>query len=287
MPGAVKGTFWRITIIYITSLTVIGLLIPYDNPSLIGGSGTATSPFVIVLKEARIPGLDHFVNVTICISVLSVGMSCVYAGSRTLTALSETGYAPKIFSYVDKSSRPIFSLLAVLIWGPLGYVNVAASGPVVFNWLLAISGLSTIFTWMSICLCHIRFRQAWVHQGHSVDELPFKALGGIYGSWFGIVLLSLVLIAQFYVAIWPIGGIPSDSKKVAENFFSAYLAAPVMILFWITGFAWKRTFPKKLDEIDLDTNRKAWYSVEQIKEYRAERRLAPFHVRVYRTLFSN
>ena len=72
---------------------------------------------------------------------------------------------------------------------------------------------------MAICLCQyvndlahatdlqssrilhnsIRFRQAWVHQGHSVDELPFKALGGIYGSCFGVLLLSLVLIAQFYV----------------------------------------------------------------------------------------
>ena len=31
-----------------------------------------------------------------------------------------------------------------------------------------------------------------------------------------------------------------------------YLAVPVMILFWTIGFAWKRTFPKKLHEIDLD-----------------------------------
>jgi amino acid permease len=34
--------------------------------------------------------------------VLSVGLSCVYGGSRTLTALGESGYAPRIFTYVDK-----------------------------------------------------------------------------------------------------------------------------------------------------------------------------------------
>lgn len=39
------------------------------------------------------------VNATICVSVLSIGLSCVYAGSRTLTALAETGYAPRIFAY--------------------------------------------------------------------------------------------------------------------------------------------------------------------------------------------
>ena len=36
-------------------------------------------------------------------------------------------------------------------------------------------------------------------QGHSLEELPFRALGGVYGSWFGVILLCLVLIAQFYV----------------------------------------------------------------------------------------
>lgn len=126
-------------------------------------------------------------------------MSCVYAGSRVLTALAETGYAPKAFAYVDKSGRPLFSVIAVLLFGPIAYVNVVAAGDTVFNWLLALSGLSTLFTWGSICLCHIRFRAAWKYNGHSVDELPFKALGGVWGSWLGLSLVVLVLIAQFYI----------------------------------------------------------------------------------------
>lgn len=131
MPGAVKGTFWRITLIYISSLTIIGLLIPFDEPRLLGGSGAAASPFVIALKNAGITGLDHFVNVTICVSVLSIGLSCVYAGSRTLTALAETGYAPKVFTYVDKSSRPLWSVVFILAWAPLAYINVKAVGDTV------------------------------------------------------------------------------------------------------------------------------------------------------------
>ena len=90
---------------------------------------------------------------------------------------------------------------------------------VLVTWLLALSGLSTLFTWLSICLCHIRFRRAWAVQGHSVEELPFRALGGVYGSWFGVILIILVLIAQFYVALWPIGGMDPDPKIVAEDFF--------------------------------------------------------------------
>ena len=80
------------------------------------------------------------INATIVVSVLSIGLSCVYAGSRTLTALAETGFAPKIFTYgvtqlvstmnvklnmiaVDKSSRPVPSVIAILIFGPIAYVN--------------------------------------------------------------------------------------------------------------------------------------------------------------------
>lgn len=75
-------------------------------------------------------------------------------------ALAEQGYAPKIFTYVDKAGRPSLAVLAVFVFYPLAYINVAPStGTAVFNWLLAISGLSTIITWLSINVAHIRFRQ--------------------------------------------------------------------------------------------------------------------------------
>ncbi|PFH49462.1 hypothetical protein AMATHDRAFT_41527 [Amanita thiersii Skay4041] len=287
MPAAVKGTFWRITIIYITSLTIIGLLIPYNEERLLGGKGAAASPFVIAMDRAHIKGLNHFVNVTICVSVLSIGLSCVYAGSRTLTALAETGYAPRIFSYVDKSSRPLFSVIAILMWAPLAYVNTKVVGNLVFNWLLAMSGLSTLFTWGSICLCHIRFRRAWQVQGHSVEELPYQAFGGIWGSVLGLVLIGLVLIAQFYSALWPVGGMDPDPKVVVSTFFQSWLAIPIMLLFYAIGFAWKRTLPKRAHEIDLDTGRKSWLTVEDMRKWHAERAAAPWHIRTYRKLFSH
>lgn len=286
LPSAVKNTFWRITIIYITSLTIIGLLIPYNDPDLYGGSGADISPFVIVIRRAGINGLDHLINATICISVLSIGLSCVYAGSRTLTALAETGYAPRFFTYVDKSGRPLYSVIAILIFGPIAYVNLASVGDAVFNWLLALSGLSTLFTWLSICVTHIRFRKAWKVQGHSVEELPFTAICGAWGSWVGAALIVIVLIAQFYIGLFPLGGTSSTSERV-QGFFLAYLAFPILLAFWIIGFAWKRTWPRRAHEIDLDTGRKSWLTVEDMRAYRAERAAAPLHIRIYRALFSN
>ncbi|THU78399.1 APC amino acid permease [Dendrothele bispora CBS 962.96] len=332
MPGAVKGTFWRITIIYITTLTVIGLLIPYNDERLLGGSGATASPFVIALDNANIHGLNHVVNATICISVLSIGLASVFAASRTMVALAETGYAPKIFTYIDKSSRPLPAVIVLLLLAPIAYVNVVAAGDVVctlhlrliwkfsfssnylffsrctVDWLVAISGLSAIFTWLSICLCHIRFRRAWKVQGHSLEELPFQAAGGVWGSWFGVILIVLVLIAQFYIAIFPLGGLSSPSER-ASSFFGeyriwpfcflcerpwshpslveAYLAAPVVVFMWIIGYVWKGTRPKRAHEIDLDTGRKSWLTVEEMRAYRAERARAPLYIRIFRLLFTN
>jgi yeast amino acid transporter len=78
-----------------------------------------------------------------------------------------------------------------------------------------------------------------------------------------------------------------NSNEIAESFFLSYLAVPVMIFFYIIGLVWKRQLPQRASDIDLDTGRKSWLTVEEMREYRAERALAPWHVRTYRILFSN
>lgn len=199
LPGAIKQVFWRITLFYVLGLFFIGLLIAHNDENLLGANpyvNVDASPFVLVGRYANLPGYDSFMNVIILVSVLSIGVSSVYGGSRTLTALAQQGYAPRIFSYIDRSGRPLFSVIAIAIFGPLAYINLTADGPTVFDWLLALSGLAALFTWGSICLAHIRFRKAWLRQGHTLDEIPFKALGGVYGSYLGLGLNILCLIAQ-------------------------------------------------------------------------------------------
>jgi amino acid transporter len=137
------------------------------------------SPFVIAAKDAGLIGFDSFMNVVILVSVISIGNSGVYGGSRTLTALAEQGYAPKIFKYVDKSGRPLPATCIIIAFGLLAYVSLDAQGPVVFDWLQALSGLAALFTWGSICLAHIRFRSAWKYHGHvsfNTERIPLAVL---------------------------------------------------------------------------------------------------------------
>ena len=172
---------------------------PWDDKRLLGNNDyldVSASPFVIAAVNAGIPGFGDFINAIILLAVISIGLSGVYGGSRTLTALAEQGYAPEIFAYVDRAGRPLWSTLTIIAFGPLAYVSLASSGAIVFSWLLALSGLAALFTWGSICGAHIRFRHAWKYHGHTLDELPFRAPFGVWGSWLGLLIIVLILIAQ-------------------------------------------------------------------------------------------
>lgn len=274
----VNVPFLTLSSFYILGLLFVGLLIPYDDENLLGSGAyinVNASPFVLVGKYAGLNGFDSFMNVVILVSVLSIGVSAVYGGSRTLTALAQQGYAPKVFTYVDKSGRPLASVGVVLIFGVLAYVNLSASGETVFTWLQALSGLAALFTWGSICVAHIRFRSAWKYHGHTLDEIPFQAIGGVYGSWLGLILIVLVLIAQFYVAIEPLD---------VESFFASYLALPVVLFFWAIGYLWKREGWLKLSQMDVDSGRRE-LNWEEINAHRAELAAMPAWKRIYHVLF--
>ncbi|PVH88161.1 amino acid permease [Cadophora sp. DSE1049] len=283
LPGAIKQVFWRITLFYILGLTFVGLLVSSKDESLLNAENPyadGTSPFVLAGKYAGLKGFDHFMNIVILVSVMSIGVSCVYGGSRTLTALAQQGYAPKLFATIDRAGRPTWSVAINLLFGALAYVVLASSGGVVFDWLLALSGLAALFTWGSICLAHIRFRSGWKHQGHTLDEIPFQAIGGVYGSYLGLFLVFICMAAQFFVAIAPIGG----GLASAEDFFKAYLALPVVILFYVVGWVWKRKGWVKLADMDVDTGRREhdWESINAHREIQAAK---PAYMRFFNAVF--
>lgn len=58
LPKACKQVFWRITLFYVICLTLVGILVPYDNTDLFDAENTASaSPFVIAIKLGGISGL--------------------------------------------------------------------------------------------------------------------------------------------------------------------------------------------------------------------------------------
>ncbi|KAF5556554.1 amino acid transport GAP1 [Fusarium mexicanum] len=244
IPAAVKQVFWRISLFYILSILLIGLLVPYNEPRLLGakyGSDAAASPFVIAIEMSGSDVLPDIMNAVILISLISVGNTAVYAASRTLAALAEQSLAPKMFAYIDRTGRP---LVAIICCGLLGLLAFTANSKIhneIFNWLLAISGLSSLFTWGSICVCHIRFRRAWQLSGYNVSQLAFRSQVGVWGSWVALAAYGTVLVLQIWVAISPIQAEGEDPLATAgryKNFFLQILTIPVIFLFYFTHKIW-------------------------------------------------
>ncbi|KAJ5082127.1 General amino-acid permease GAP2 [Penicillium argentinense] len=285
LPTAIKQVFWRIALFYVVCLTLVGLLVPYDNERLLSGSSSAdakASPFVIAIENAGIKGLPSVMNVVIMIAVLSVGNSSVYGSSRTLAALAEQGQAPRFLAYIDRKGRPIWSIAVASALGLLCFLAASDKQTDAFNWMMAISGLSSIFTWGSICFCHIRFRRAWKLQGHSLDELAFRSQPGVIGSWIGFIFNCLVLIAQFWVGFAPVGYGEMTSAARVESFFQSYLAAPIVVLFYIPYKFYYKTKIVRTREVDLITGRRDMDVQHLIEQEKAEQAAWPMWKKFYK-----
>ncbi|KAK0546266.1 hypothetical protein OC846_005349 [Tilletia horrida] len=283
VPKAAKQVFWRIMIFYIVSLFLIGLIVPYNDERLLGASNASASPFVIAMNIGGIKVLPDIFNAVILISVLSVGNSAVYGASRTLAAMARWGQAPAVFGYIDREGRPIPAVLLSLLFGAFAYIQYAASSTDIFNWLLSLSALSSIFTWGSCCLAHIRFRMAWKKQGYSLEEIPWTSPTGVWGSIIGFGFNVLVLIFQFYVSAFPIGEGTKSPKARVIAFFQNYIAVPIVISFYLFAkIVWKTKFVR-LSDIDVVTGRKH-VSVEELRAEREEERNQPLLKKVYTTI---
>lgn len=284
LPKAVKQVFWRIALFYVVSLTLVGLLVPYTNKRLVNGTSSAdahASPFVIAIETAGIQGLPSVMNAVIMIAVLSVGNAAIYGSSRTLTALAEQGQAPRFLAYIDRNGRPLVAIGVSSLFGLLCFLATTSKQTLVFEWMLAISGLSSIITWCTICLSHIRFRRAWKVQGHTKDELPYRSQAGVVGSWIGVLLNCLVLIVQFWVAVAPSGYQSMSSAAIAQYFFSYWLSALVLLAFYIPYKIWHRTKFQRAKDMDVTTGRRE-LDMDLIEQEKAEQQQWSVWKKVYK-----
>ncbi|EXJ90624.1 hypothetical protein A1O1_03727 [Capronia coronata CBS 617.96] len=248
LPKATRQVFWRIATFYVLSLFIVGLIVPSDSPDLLGASGanTKASPFVLAIRYAGVKGLPSVFNAVITISVISVANSCTYGSSRTMQALAARGMGPKFLMYVDKKGRPLWCILVQLLFGCLAYIGEAHASGTIFTWLLALSGLSFFFLWLSINLSHIR---KYAH-GFTKQQLPYRAAFGIWGSYIGVTLNALAIIATFYTSLYPVGSDPD-----AEVFFENFLAAPIVIALYIFWKLYSRDWKLfvRASEMDVTT----------------------------------
>lgn len=283
IPSAAKKVLYRIVCMFLGTIALVGFLVPYNSDQLLGsgGSKTKASPYVIAVASHGVRVVPHFINAVILLSVLSVGNSAFYSSSRLLLSLSQQGYAPSIFNYIDRAGRPCIAMIISSLFAVIAFCAASSKETEVFTWLLAISGLSQLFTWFAICISHVRFRRAMKVQGRSLGEVGFKSQVGVWGSWYAAIMMVVTLIAQFWVAIAPIG----ESKLDVQNFFENYLAMPIFIALFIGYKIWKKDWKPfiRAKDVNLDAHRQVFDEEilkQEDKEYKEKLKAGAFWHRI-------
>lgn len=92
-----------------------------------------------------------------------------------IAGLSAINQAPRLFSWTTRNGIPLPSLLATSSISILCFGSSYIGNGQLWTWLQNLVGVSNQIAWLSIGLASWRFRKAWVRQGHSPNDLKFRA----------------------------------------------------------------------------------------------------------------
>ncbi|HML37697.1 MAG TPA: amino acid permease [Bacillota bacterium] len=215
VPGAIKTVFFRIVLFYVGSVTIMSLVVPYTDVSVMQNG------YAGVFKLAGFQAAAVAMNIVILTSLSSCANSVVYVASRMLMALSQEGKAPKIFARVNNRGIPAPAILMTMALGLVSLATNFASPDKVFVWIVSIAGFNTLLTWFGILLSHYCFRKWLVRHGGKVENLKFKSKAYPTATLIGLIFLIGIAI---FSAISP---------STRQTF---YIGAPMMIIYFAAGY---------------------------------------------------
>ncbi|QIL46231.1 amino acid permease [Vagococcus coleopterorum] len=244
IPKAIKQVFWRIILFYIVSIFIIGVLIPYTSPNLLGGdvADVATSPFTLVFKRAGLATAASVLNAVILTAILSAGNSGLYASSRMLHSMAKSGQAPKVFAKVNKRGVPINALILTAMVGAVAFLS-SIFGESFYGLLIAASGLTGFIAWLGIGLSHLRFRRAMKAQGKDLGVLKYRAKLFPFGPLLALALCVLVIVGQ---------DIPAFINMDWGQILFTYMSIPLVLVLFVYYKVRYKTKLIPLQEVDLD-----------------------------------
>jgi amino acid transporter len=230
--GGMETLAYRIVILYVLSLTIVGMCISRRDEHLLQavdeGAGTAAqSPFVILMTISGIKVLLHIINAVILTSVFSSGNQFMYASSRALFQLAQQGQVPRILSKVNKQGIPYYAVAVSAAFGLLGFLAVGKAGAEeAFVWLGSITALGSMITWTGIAVTFLRFYYGMKAQGLLRNVLPFHTAFQPYFAWAVAIIFPIIIFFN--------GWISFHGEFSIDNFASSYVNIPFFALLFAT-----------------------------------------------------
>jgi len=136
------------------------------------------------------------------------------------------------------------ALILTTIIGMACFLSSLSGSGTVYLWLVSASGLAGFIAWLGIAFSHYKFRKAFLAQGHSLDELKYKAKWFPFGPIFALVLCVVVIAGQ---GLWAMSGDEIDWLGIGVS----YIGIPLFIVLYLGYKFTKKTKMVKPEEADL------------------------------------
>lgn len=225
LPKISRSFFWRLVIFYIGGTIAISVICPSDASALVGGgTGAASSPWVVGIRNAGIHGLDSLINAVVITAAWSSGNSFLYLASRSLFSMAIEGNAPRIFKRCTKKGVPIYAVTVSSLFSLLAYMNVNSSSADVFDWLMNLVNTGGFISWICCSIIYIRFREACDSQNVPKSSLFRSPLQPI-GSWITMVMFTVLCLLNGFTVFFP-------SEWSVSGFLSAYIGIPLFVIIY-------------------------------------------------------
>ncbi|OJK04249.1 hypothetical protein ASPACDRAFT_1878881 [Aspergillus aculeatus ATCC 16872] len=229
---------WRVAVFYLVSVVLVSLIVPSTDSRLLGGSSVASSPFVIAVQDAGIPGIPDLINACMIIGILAIALECIFLPSRILRTMSLQGLLPAFVAQVDKKGRPRWALAITAVAG-VALTYMSLSGMPFLTGLIAITSASFFTNWAIIAVTSFRFRAAMRAQQSPLFETPYawQSLLWPLAPVTSLAVSSVLLVCLLYTSIKPVSG----GGFTAYSFFSATIGLILIVVFTIAYKILRRT----------------------------------------------
>lgn len=186
LPKVIKSTVWRIIIFYICPIIIICGIIPWDQVT------GKDSPFVQVFSYAGLPGAANIMNFVLLTAVLSAANSGIYATSRTLYSMAQSGEAPKGLLKTNNSGTPQRGIFVTSFFIFIGVFLAYITPDQVINYLMSIPGFTIMLIWICICWANIKLRPRYM------TTPAFHLKWYPYTNLFAIISMLIIVITFMF-----------------------------------------------------------------------------------------
>jgi L-asparagine transporter-like permease len=190
IPRAAHLTFLLLAGLYLGAIIILVGVLPWNR------TGASESPFVSVMRLARVPAAAYLMNFVVLTAALSGANAKLYVASRLLFSMGRSGWAPARLGKLNASGSPRLALL-ISSYGIVSALILEKWAPKqAFMYIMGGAFAGLMLSWIVSLAAHVSFR--WKLSPQQVAKLPMRSPLGVWGSILGFVLVSVAVLQTLF-----------------------------------------------------------------------------------------